>query len=339
MKRTVRIPLSAALILGFAAPALAAFSDVSRSHPYAEAIAYVQAEGIVSGYSDGSYRPDQTVNRAEFVKIVVGSVENMDTLEASGKPLFSDVQGDEWYAPYLEKAVQEKIINGYGFTDAMVELYGEEDRLRAAFLPSEPINFAEASKILVIAMQVEQKATDAQGNWWDTQYNGEGAWWAQYANALLRENALPHDWVPERHITRGELAEMIYRLAIARGETQAVQADTTVQTISAFSEGASTAQYVAYEESALAHEQTVVLYFYAPWCPYCRANDARLEEWFAQGLLDFTVYKVDYDTAADLKGRFGVAVQDTFVKIDAQGEILDSISLPSETTLKAFLGV
>ncbi|MEK7563157.1 MAG: S-layer homology domain-containing protein, partial [Patescibacteria group bacterium] len=56
--------------------ALAAFSDVSSTHPNAEAIAYVKAEGIVSGYPDGTYRPNQTINRAEFVKFVTGTQFN-----------------------------------------------------------------------------------------------------------------------------------------------------------------------------------------------------------------------------------------------------------------------
>lgn len=46
------------------------FSDVPFNHLNAETIDYVQANGIVSGYPDGTFRPDQTINRAEFVKII-----------------------------------------------------------------------------------------------------------------------------------------------------------------------------------------------------------------------------------------------------------------------------
>lgn len=61
-----------------------------------------------------------------------------------------------------------------------------------------------------------------------------------------------------------------------------------------------------------------LLFFAADWCPTCRvalkdidANGARLN--------GITVVVVDYDNAADLKRRYGVTTQHTFVQIDARG--------------------
>ena len=72
------------------------------------------------------------------------------------------------------------------------------------------------------------------------------------------------------------------------------------------------------EAQALAEKGPTVLFFAADWCPTCRAalndinaNGARLEE--------ITVVVVDYDKAADLKARYGVTSQHTFVQIDAKG--------------------
>ncbi|MFH0821038.1 MAG: S-layer homology domain-containing protein, partial [Candidatus Peregrinibacteria bacterium] len=53
-------------------PVKAIFLDV-QSHPYEQAIEFVQQKGIVQGYPDGYYRPDQLINRAEFSKIVIES--------------------------------------------------------------------------------------------------------------------------------------------------------------------------------------------------------------------------------------------------------------------------
>ena len=53
---------------------LANFSDLDSSHENYTAISYVESEGIVDGYSDGTYQADRTINRAEFTKIIVGSV-------------------------------------------------------------------------------------------------------------------------------------------------------------------------------------------------------------------------------------------------------------------------
>ena len=58
----------------------------------------------------------------------------------------------------------------------------------------------------------------------------------------------------------------------------------------------------------------VVLFFHASWCPDCRATDAALN---SSGVPDgLTVVKVDYDTATELKQKYGITQQHTFVQID-----------------------
>jgi len=62
---------------------------------------------------------------------------------------------------------------------------------------------------------------------------------------------------------------------------------------------------------------TVVYFFHASWCPDCKATDAAL---VADGVPDgLTVVKVDYDTATDLKKKYGVTTQHTFVAVDPEG--------------------
>lgn len=68
----------------------------------------------------------------------------------------------------------------------------------------------------------------------------------------------------------------------------------------------------------LAERNPVVLFFAADWCPTCRAalkdidvNGSRLGK--------ATVVVVDYDKNADLKARYGVTAQHTYVQIDSKG--------------------
>lgn len=62
---------------------------------------------------------------------------------------------------------------------------------------------------------------------------------------------------------------------------------------------------------------TVVYFFHASWCPDCKATDAAL---MSQGVPDgLTVVKVDYDTATDLKKKYDVTIQHTFVAVDSSG--------------------
>lgn len=61
----------------------------------------------------------------------------------------------------------------------------------------------------------------------------------------------------------------------------------------------------------------VVLFFHASWCPDCRATDTALTG--APVPDGLTVVKVDYDTALDLKQKYGITQQHTFVQIDGAG--------------------
>lgn len=65
----------------------------------------------------------------------------------------------------------------------------------------------------------------------------------------------------------------------------------------------------------------VVLFFHAPWCPNCRANEKDIKERLAASTFPagLTVVKVDYDSSTDLKARHGVVQQNTFVPVDATG--------------------
>ena len=68
-QRILALLLAAGLCLGLiaAAPALA-FSDVSGEE-LSEAVEVLSGLGIVSGYSDGSYHPDDALTRAQFCKL------------------------------------------------------------------------------------------------------------------------------------------------------------------------------------------------------------------------------------------------------------------------------
>ena len=64
--------------------------------------------GVVSGYPDGSFRPDNSVSRAEYIKLLC---ELFDIAPAAASS-FSDVKSDDWYAPYVKAAAAAKIIQG-----------------------------------------------------------------------------------------------------------------------------------------------------------------------------------------------------------------------------------
>lgn len=60
-----------------------------------------------------------------------------------------------------------------------------------------------------------------------------------------------------------------------------------------------------------------VLFFYAPWCPQCRA----LEQSIQAGTIPsgVTIYKTDFDSSTELRQKYGVNLQTTLVEIDSNG--------------------
>jgi len=159
------------------------FSDV-KGHKFSEAIAYVEYNSIVDGYTDNTYQPDNIINRAEFTKIIIKSIYT-DPEIGLATSCFPDVT-DQWFSPYVCKAKSDFIIDGYS---------------NGYFLPANTINLAEALKIIFEAYGEE--LPDIEGQEWYTKYINK----ARLLNVFEKI-----DSNPSHKITRGEMAQIIYTL-------------------------------------------------------------------------------------------------------------------------------
>ena len=196
----------------------AGFLDVEMQHQNAEAITYVKEQGIVQGYEDGTYKPDASINRAEFVKILVAvdwktAYEGMtydevlaetqagrdtdclkNSHDANQAPIFIyDDMGreDAWYLRPVCQATASRWIEGYP---------------DGTFRPGNSINFVEAAKIIVKAFGLEATSTIPA-------CEGDCPWYRDYVLMLEMRGAIPMSVTTfDQSITRGEMAEMIYRL-------------------------------------------------------------------------------------------------------------------------------
>ena len=80
--------------------------------------------------------------------------------------------------------------------------------------------------------------------------------------------------------------------------------------------------YEDYDPSKLskANSGDVVLFFHASWCPSCRNQEKDITSGdIPSGL---TILKVNYDTETELKQKYGVRLQHSFVQVDAQGNAI-----------------
>ena len=100
------------------------FNDVKQTHWASEYIGAMEAAGILSGYNDGSFRPNASLSREEMATLIVRAYN----LTGESPVQFSDVKKDSWSYDYIETLVANKIVTG--FPDG-------------TFHPKEPIKRAE----------------------------------------------------------------------------------------------------------------------------------------------------------------------------------------------------
>lgn len=163
-----------------------AFSDVKVTSSQSQAIDTLQERGIVQGFSDGSFRPNHNITRAEFLKIVLEArAEDQNVALKPSTGCFDDARG-HWAEGYICQAKAEGIVSGYSM--------GE-------FKPNQNVNFIEAGKMLALAFK--QDKAEAVG----------GLWYEPHVLALESSKAIPATITSLIHtLTRGEMAEMIWRL-------------------------------------------------------------------------------------------------------------------------------
>ncbi len=115
-------------------PPYADFSDVLPGSTYFPYVATAYRLGVINGYPDGTFRPNEPVTRAQAVKMIV--IAEGWSLEYPLTPTFSDVLVDNWAFGYIEAAYSHSIINGY--TDG-------------TFRPQNAITRAQVAKVLALA--------------------------------------------------------------------------------------------------------------------------------------------------------------------------------------------
>ncbi|WCH49185.1 MULTISPECIES: 5'-nucleotidase C-terminal domain-containing protein [unclassified Lysinibacillus] len=107
------------------------FSDVKESHADFDGIATLYAAGIISGYPDGTFKPDTNVTRGQAAKMIAGALK-LDTKDVEN-PNFTDIGASNPYYGSIAALVELKVISGYG------------DK---TFRPNQTITHGDLAKIL-----------------------------------------------------------------------------------------------------------------------------------------------------------------------------------------------
>lgn len=119
------------------------FSDI-QYHRYASDIADLADKGIIEGYPDGTFKPEKLVTRAEALKIILASKNDLEEEKGLGNEIdfdeydistdtFWDVKAGNWFNPYIQYAYQNEIVSGYS---------------NKTFGPDRTVNLVEALKMI-----------------------------------------------------------------------------------------------------------------------------------------------------------------------------------------------
>jgi thiol-disulfide isomerase/thioredoxin len=111
-------------------------------------------------------------------------------------------------------------------------------------------------------------------------------------------------------------------------ETKPVRPDSLQENTNETVMDSETTSYQEYSssavEAAVSQGKTVVLFFHAGWCPTCREADSDIKSNLSEIPANVVVFKTDYDSEDDLKKKYAVTYQHTFVQIDENHELVTS---------------
>ena len=123
MKKVLSIVLSIAMVvclaptMAFAATTSAAQADAAYSDTEGKAcegaVNVLSALGVVDGFTDGTYKPEQTVTRAQMAKLIVAALGVSEYATAKNSS-YTDMGSAQWAIPVVEYATNLGIINGVG---------------------------------------------------------------------------------------------------------------------------------------------------------------------------------------------------------------------------------
>lgn len=189
------VTLATSLGMAFAAD----FPDVSSSHPHYTAINFLRNRGIINGYEDGTYKPERSVTRAEFIKIILLSSGHPVLPGDLDRGAFPDVSSSAWYFGFVNRALALGVVSGYP---------------DGTFQPNRTVNRVEALKIMLRTNNINESTLPTGASYTDV---SQTEWYAPYARYAMNYHIFDGSRLyPSENMNRGQVAEMVYRFYQAR---------------------------------------------------------------------------------------------------------------------------
>jgi len=185
--------------------AITDFQDVLRTNDNYVPISYLQQTKVIGGYSDGTFKPNNPINRAEVLKVIlqgskIESSEQFDSLD------FPDVKKEDWFARFVVQAKKLGIIKG--------------DATTGHFSGGRQVNKAEFLKMLLVANRIKEEALKLNNETVLAEDVPNDAWFAPYMGYAIKTGIISKNeqgkLEPNKALTRGEVAKMMYLLLLIK---------------------------------------------------------------------------------------------------------------------------
>lgn len=181
--------------VGMPQPAQAkSFKDLDPNADYYKPVLDLANRGVINGYSDGTFKPHNSVTRGQAAKMLALALK-LDTSNVRN-PGFKDVQpGNELY-PYIAALSNKGIITGYS---------------DGTYKPNQPITRAEVARALALGYNFEI-ASELENDFKDVPSTNSYAYYIQtLVNLNITKGSTPTEFKPFAPVTRGQMATFIVR--------------------------------------------------------------------------------------------------------------------------------
>jgi hypothetical protein len=170
------------------------FSDIDN-HWAKEWIKNAVGLGFVSGYEDGTFKPDRTITRAEFSTMLNKAMK----IEITENINFSDVREKEWFYKEIQKSVAAGFFSGYE---------------NNTFRPNNPIKREEVAK--VVAGAITTGNIDGEGATLLKDYSTIQEWAKDSVNTVYNKGYIlgypDKMYMPSKALTRAEAVKIIFEI-------------------------------------------------------------------------------------------------------------------------------
>lgn len=197
LKRTLCLVLVLCMMVGaLAISGSAAFTDEADIQ-YTEAVGVMSGMGIISGYTDGSFGPKDTITRAQVAKLIYAAMTGETGANAAdaykSANTFKDVTSDKWYAGFVNYIAERGIIVGYGNGN-----FGPEDKVTTY-------------QVLVMVLRALGYDSEAGGKEITNASNWKIAATSKAGELKITKNLVGTDKPSDSKATREAACEIIYR--------------------------------------------------------------------------------------------------------------------------------